>query len=115
METFYLKGKDLINVFSAASTEDVPNIPFEINKILNNDLSSVKKQLQYLFQGPGNGIGKGMRLSVWCAEESPFNSQETIAIETNKYSEIKGRGHNSWVDCWNSDKLCKWLYSQSKD
>ena len=22
-----------------------------------------------------------------------------------KYSEIKGRGHNSWVDCWNSDVL----------
>ena len=32
-----------------------------------------------------------------------------------KYSEIKGRGHNSWVDCWNTDELWKWLYSQSKD
>ena len=89
-ETFYLKGKDLINVFSSASTGSVPNVPLEINKILNNDLSSVKKQLQSLFQGPGNGIGKGMRLSVWCAEENPFNSQEKITIETNKYPEVKG-------------------------
>ena len=32
-----------------------------------------------------------------------------------KYSEIEGRGHNSWVDCWNTDELWKWLYSQSKD
>ena len=32
-----------------------------------------------------------------------------------KYSEIKGRGHNSWVDCWNTDELWKWLYSKSKD
>jgi len=90
LETFYLKGKDLINVFSSASTGSVPNIPFEIHKILNNDLSSVKKQLQYLFQKPGDGIGKGMRLSVWCAEENPFNSQEKIATETNKYRTVKG-------------------------
>ena len=90
LETFYLKGKDLISVFSSASTGSVPNIPYEINKILKNDLSSVEKQLQSLFQEPGDGIGKGMRLSVWCAEENPFNSQEKITIETNKYPEVKG-------------------------
>ncbi|GAB1309000.1 alpha/beta fold hydrolase [Urechidicola sp. KH5] len=90
LETFYLKGKDLIEVFSSASTGGVPNIPLEINKILNNDLSSIKKQLQYLFQEPGEGIGKGMRLSVWCAEENPFNSQEKIIVETNKYPEVRG-------------------------
>ena len=90
METFYLKGKDLINVFSSASTSDVPNIPFEINKLLNNDLSSIEQQLQYFFQEPGAGIGMGMRLSVWCGEEHPFNSQERIAIETNKHAAVKG-------------------------
>ena len=89
-ETFYLKGKDLITVFTSASTGSVPNIPFEIIKLLNNDLTSVKERLQYLFQEPGDGIGKGMRLSVWCAEENPFNSQEKITIETNKYPEVKG-------------------------
>lgn len=30
-----------------------------------------------------------------------------------KYSEIKDRGHNSWVDVWNSNDLWDWLYSQS--
>ena len=30
-ESFYLKGKDLINVFSSANTERVPNIPLEID------------------------------------------------------------------------------------
>ena len=89
LETFYLKGEDLIQVVST-STEGVPNIPLEINKLLNNDLSSVKQQLQYIFQKPGGGIGMGMRLSVWCAEENPFNSQETIATETTKYPAIKG-------------------------
>ena len=90
LETFYLKGADLINVFSSARTGDVPNIPFEMNKILNNDLSSVKQQLQSIFQNPGGGIGTGMRLSVWCAEENPFNSQEKIALETSKYPALKG-------------------------
>ena len=89
LETFHLKGEDLINVIST-STEGVPNIPYEINKLLNNDLSSVKQQLQYIFQKPGGGIGTGMRLSVWCAEETPFNSQEKIAQETTKYPAIKG-------------------------
>ena len=31
-----------------------------------------------------------------------------------KYSEIVGRGHNSWVDCWNSDALWNWVF-QSKN
>ena len=51
---------------------------------------------------------------------TPSRSRDMINAISNaggspKYSEIKGRGHNSWVDCWNSDKLWKWLYSQSKD
>ncbi|PNQ72167.1 hypothetical protein C1T31_12635 [Hanstruepera neustonica] len=90
LETFYLKGEDLISVFSSAYTSDVPNIPFEINKLLNNDLTSVKEQLSNLFQEPGAGTGIGMRLSVWCAEEYPFNSQEVIETQTYKYPETKG-------------------------
>ncbi len=89
-ETFYLTGADLIGVFTLAGTEDVANIPFEINKLLNNDLSSVKKKLLSLFQSPGNGAGRGMRLSVWCAEEYPFSSQATIKAESIKYPQVKG-------------------------
>jgi predicted peptidase len=33
---------------------------------------------------------------------------------TPKYSEIKGRGHNSWLDCWKSEEMWAWLYSQRK-
>ncbi|MEL7250352.1 MAG: alpha/beta hydrolase [Bacteroidota bacterium] len=90
METFYLTGADLINVFSLAYTADVVNIPFEINKLLNGDLTAVKEELASLFQEPGNGAGRGMRLSVWCAEEYPFNSQATIEAERTKYPELRG-------------------------
>ena len=89
LETFYLKGKDLIIVFA---TTRIENIPLEIEKLLNNDVSYIKEQLSYLFKKPDtfNGYGLGMRLSVWCAEEYPFNSQKRINMETNKYPEIKG-------------------------
>lgn len=90
IEVFYLKGEDSITVFTSVSTGDVPNIPFEINRLLNNDLTAVKEQLSYLFTEPSEGAGLGMRLSVWCAEENPFNSSEKIESETNKYPEVKG-------------------------
>ncbi len=89
-ETIYLTGQNLIRVFTGASTSDVVNVPFEINKLLNNDLSAVKEQLSYLFNKPGDGAGMGMRLSVWCAEENPFNAIEVVEKETYSYPEISG-------------------------
>ncbi len=90
MEIFRLQGKDLVTVFSSLSNGLVPYIPSEIEKLLGGDLSSVKQQLSSLFEGPGTGEGLGMRLSVWCAEEYPFNSQEVIEQETNRYPEVSG-------------------------
>lgn len=90
MELFYLKGESFVQVFSNASTSDVSEIPYEINKLLLGDYSSVKVQLQQLLESPGTGIGRGMRLSVWCAEETPFNDRSVIANETTKYPETVG-------------------------
>lgn len=90
IETFYLTGADLISVFTLANTGDVNKVPLEMNKLLTGDLSSVKAKLSSLFQQTDNGAGKGMRLSVWCAEEYPFSSQATIKSQTTKYPEIKG-------------------------
>lgn len=90
METFYLRGKELVTIFTAASTGDVPELPGEIDRLLNNDLSMVKQQLADLFQEPGTGAGQGMRLSVWCAEEFPFNDQEKVEAETVRYPELRG-------------------------
>lgn len=89
-EIFKLKGKDLITVFSNASTSDVPSIPLEMDKLLNGDYTSIKNQLTNLFQEPGNGDGKGMRLSVWCAEEFPFVNQTIVENQKNKYPELIG-------------------------
>ncbi|MGB5316854.1 MAG: alpha/beta fold hydrolase [Robiginitalea sp.] len=102
IETFKLTGADLITVFTSASTGTVVNVPFEINKLLNGDLTSVKEQLSSLFEEPGNGAGVGMRLSVWCAEENPFNSQATIASEKTKYPEVEGLSPAVF-----DDEICK--------
>ncbi|MEO1032285.1 MAG: alpha/beta fold hydrolase [Bacteroidota bacterium] len=110
METFYLEGSDLINIFSLSSTSKVPNIPLEINKILEGDLSAISNYLQSLLkQSSGGGAGKGMRLSVWCAEEYPFNSQEMITEETNRYPEVTGLSpaipEASVCDIWGVKKV----------
>jgi len=31
-----------------------------------------------------------------------------------RYTEIKGRRHDSWLDVWNSQELWKWLYEQRR-
>jgi pimeloyl-ACP methyl ester carboxylesterase len=89
-ETFKLRGKELITVFTSAATGSVSDVPFEINKLLNDDLSSIKEQLASLYQKPNGGAGIGMRLSVWCAEEYPFNNQGVIKKETSRYPEVAG-------------------------
>ncbi len=89
-ETFFLRGKEIITFFSSLATPDIPTIPLEIEKLLNGDLSTLKERLADLFTEPGGGDGMGMRLSVWCAEEYPFASQEVIARETNAYPETSG-------------------------
>lgn len=109
METFYLSGADLIGVFTWANTAEVADIPFEINKLLRGDLSSVQENLTYLFQAAGNGAGLGMRLSVWCAEEYPFNSQATIETETTKYPQLEGLSPETYgkeiCEIWGVEKV----------
>lgn len=90
METFFVKGKDVISLFSSASTGDIPYVPLTIHKLLEGDLTPIQNLLSDLFEGPGAGNGIGMRLSVWCAEEFPFTDQSVIASETRRYPEMVG-------------------------
>jgi predicted peptidase len=69
--------------------------------------------------------GKISKLPIWAWHGDkdtvikPSRSREMIeaireAGGKPKYSEIKGRGHNSWTDTWNSADLWNWLYSQKR-
>jgi pimeloyl-ACP methyl ester carboxylesterase len=109
LNEFELKGKDLISMFTSVSTNEVSDIPFEINKLLNNDLSSVKRQLTSRFEKPSTGAGIGMRLSVWCAEEYPFNNQDIISKEKYAYPEVEGLSPAVFdatiCEAWNVSKV----------
>ena len=90
LETFMLTGKDLITVFTSASTGNISTVPYEINKLIEGDLSSLRVRLAQVFEKPAGGAGIGMRLSVWCSEEHPFNDQSLIARETYAHPELTG-------------------------
>lgn len=89
-ETFYLQGKDLINLLGTSYTGAVPEIPLRIQRVLSGELGGIQEQLESLLESPSDGAGTGMRLSVWCAEEMPFVSQEVIREETVKYPAVAG-------------------------
>ena len=66
---------------------------------------------------------KGLPVWAWHGDKDrvikPSRSRDMIeAIKkaggNPKYSEIKGRGHNSWTDAWNSNEMWEWLYSQRR-
>lgn len=90
LDTFTLKGSDLVSAFSGFGTPNVGLIPFEMEKLMKGDWSTVLEQLKYAYSEPGNGAGIGMRLSVWCAEEFPFVDQAIVKKETNHYPETIG-------------------------
>ena len=76
--------------------------------------------------GGDKQLGKKIaRLPIWAwhgdkdSVIKPSRSKDMIeAIKkaggNPKYSEIKGRGHNSWTDAWNSKEMWEWLYSQKR-
>ena len=66
---------------------------------------------------------KDVNIWAWHGEEDSVidvkKSQDMVqalvkAKGNIKYSEIKVRGHDSWLDVWNSNDLWNWLYNQRK-
>ena len=74
-EKFLLKGKDMLAIITESPDAE---IPYEINKVLVGDMTSLVSILEGLLTGPTSGDGFGMRLSVWCSEESPFNDNDVL-------------------------------------
>ncbi len=87
---FRIQGQDLALLFSTLSSDDIPTVPLAIQNLMNGDQTVLQEFLSSRLEGPGDGAGIGMRLSVWCAEEYPFASQQKIKQETNRYSMISG-------------------------
>ena len=88
--TFQLHGKDLIQLLQSFSTSAVPLIPQRIAQVLAGDYSYIEQQLVALLNSPIKGDGIGMRISVWCTEETPFVSPKAVAEESDRYPAIEG-------------------------
>lgn len=88
--TFQLRGKDLIQLLQSFSTAEVPLLPQRIGQVLASDYSYIEQQLVALLNSPLKGDGIGMRISVWCTEETPFVSPKAVAEESDRYPAIEG-------------------------
>lgn len=88
--TFKLTGLDLAFLLAPGSNDEVAGTPRRMSDWLNGDQTSLIGTLESMLSGPGYGDGIGMRISVWCAEEMVFASDEIIAAQTNRYPEFQG-------------------------
>jgi len=66
---------------------------------------------------------KNVNIWAWHGEDDSVidvtKSQQMVNAIKNqkgdiKYTEIKKRGHDSWLDVWNHKELWEWLYNQRK-
>ncbi len=87
---FRLQGKDLINLFDLGNTYGITSIPQAMHQLVAGDYSQLKKSLQGLLSNVGTGFQIGLRLSVWCAEQTPYNQGRTNQRIAKKYAAIKG-------------------------
>ncbi|MEL6253579.1 MAG: alpha/beta fold hydrolase [Bacteroidota bacterium] len=84
----YVKGKDIFLMLGGSSTPDMASVPRIIEEVLSGNYQLIESYLGGL--SSGSGSGQGMRLSVWCAEETPFVTTEAIEKESNRFPESKG-------------------------
>lgn len=97
-------GTEIAVLLAGLSYDMSPDIPALVDDLLAGDYSILPTEKSNTVSF-SDGIGIGMRLSVWCAEEYPFALQETIQNERTLYPEI--RGYNPEVfskevcDSWN--------------
>ena len=88
--TFRLRGKNIIQFFDLSSTYGIPTIPQKIEQVLAGDYSQLKKKLQGVLLSKGSSFQIGFRLSVWCAEQAPYNNYQKIQQLSTKNAAIAG-------------------------
>lgn len=89
VNTINYNGTDLALLLLGLSQEQSKSIPLFVKTVLDGDYSLLLNKDDNS-GSYSDGIGVGVRLSVWCAEEFPFASQKIIEKESNFYPEIHG-------------------------
>ncbi len=86
----FLKGKDLIQLFPIDDRDNIPRLLARINCFVGEDYTDLRKQVAEVLAGRYTGEGMGMRLSVWCAEETPFQDPGEVQRAKDRFAAIKG-------------------------
>ncbi|MEO1654881.1 MAG: alpha/beta hydrolase, partial [Bacteroidota bacterium] len=89
-EVFKIRGNDIVYLLAMLKTAQMSALPLLISNIMEGDMEIIQNKLRQLFDPPRAGNGLGMRLSVWCAEETAFINAAEIAEATSTYSFLKG-------------------------
>ncbi|MTB53288.1 alpha/beta hydrolase [Lewinella sp. W8] len=90
-KTFTFSAVEVIELLSGISTGEVPGIPRQMAALMAGDISLLEDQARQLAGGGSTGEGMGMRLSVWCAEETAFTTPAAVKEERNKHDLLRDR------------------------
>lgn len=94
-ETFTIKldGNDIttwvLDYLLSGDPEGIAAAPSEVFQVAKGDARPLTAYAESK-AGPGGFRAWGMRYSVWCREEFPFENRRTIAAQSNRYSELRG-------------------------
>ena len=94
----YADGKAIVDfVYGLLEDSDaLPDIPFIINSMASSNYDSLISFRRFGEQKlTSEGFVWGMRYSVWCREEMPFQDVRKIRGQITKYKELRGFGIQS--------------------
>jgi pimeloyl-ACP methyl ester carboxylesterase len=85
---FRLRGKDIVSLIDVSSHAEIPQIPQIIEDLLMGKNDLLETRIKGLFNSQSDG--QGMRLSVWCAEETPFVSETAVQQAQKQHPAVQG-------------------------
>jgi len=89
-QLFALQGKDVLALLATSQTGQVPGVPLAVEQVLNGQYEGLTSQLAGLLTPGQSNVCMGMRLAVWCAEETPFVTQQSIDSAARQYAFARG-------------------------
>ena len=91
--TVKLTGNDIttwiIDYLLSVNAEAIADAPLQIYRFADRDYRALKSYAESKMSEGGN-FSWGMRYSVWCREEMPFENRRKIAAQSRRYEGLRG-------------------------
>jgi pimeloyl-ACP methyl ester carboxylesterase len=87
-----INGNDIVTwladyIFSS-NGRDISAAPLQIYQVINGDYTPLKNYAASKLEGSSYSLG--MRYSVWCREEAPFENMKKVRAQSTAYPWLKG-------------------------